>query len=165
MKNNLNFHIMINSDLKWKLEHLKQLLDSKSITDSEYNTLKEEILFKINNFEDLIPEKESNQFDGEQQRNQDKSIIYNKQKSKKNYSGVYIAIFLLIGLWFLNLKNNKNNYESNSNNDSVKTSNDINDSRSNNLTTTCKICGRSFSGDGYDKIDGIWQKNKRLLYQ
>lgn len=154
---------MIDSNLKTNLEHIKELLDSESISESEYNLLKEEILFKKNNFEDLISKKDSNQSDGEKFRNQDKSIIYNDQKSKKNYSVVYIVIFsLFIGFWIWNSKDKHNNYDSNLINDTINSSNDINDSSSINSTTTCKICGRSFSGDGYDKIDGIWQKNKNI---
>ena len=28
--------------------------------------------------------------------------------------------------------------------------------------TVCKMCTREFTGDGYDKIDGVWQKNTSM---
>ena len=154
----------MDNNLKFQLEEIKKLYDSKSITESEYNLLKEEILFKKNDIQNLIPKnKESNKYRGESFTDKDKPLINIRQKSNKNNSIVYIVVFFLfIGFWFLKSKDSHNNYDSNSINDTINSSADINDSSSYNSSTICKICGNKFNGDGYDKIDGIWQKNTSM---
>jgi hypothetical protein len=151
-------------NIKFQLEELKKLFEAKSITESEYDLLKEEILFKKNNIQDIIPKNnESNQYKGESLTEKNKPLINIRQKEKNNNSIVYIIVFFLfIGFCIFKSKDNHNNYDSNSINDTINSSEDINDSSSYNSSTICKICGIKFSGDGYDRIDGTWQKNTSM---
>ena len=83
----------MDNNLKFQLEEIKKLYDSKSITESEYNLLKEEILFKKKNIQNLIPKnKESNKYKGESFTDKDKPLINIRQKSNKNNSIVYIVV-------------------------------------------------------------------------
>lgn len=155
---------MIDSNSVSKLEQIKQLLDSKVITESEYKLLKQEILFKKDSTDEIkknvsVPPKSSvENFVG--------SKKINSAKPEKNSgSNAYVAVvvfflFLFFGIW--NSKESHTDSNSNASNDTVSSAIESSNDSSNNSATTCKICGRNFYGDGYDKIDGIWQRNTSM---
>lgn len=87
---------MLDTDLKSKLENIKKLLDANSITQSEYNELKEEILFKKMNFGNINVnniENTKNVFDKQ----------YNVQRQQLNQNNYLISIILfclMAGFWY-----------------------------------------------------------------
>jgi len=153
---------VIDSNSKSKLENLKQLFDSNLISETEYHVLKEEILFNADannkNFE-----KENISTISNNHTNNEKSYVNNEQNLKEKNTIVYIIIgFFIIGLWFWNSKNNSSDNNSNTIIDTLNTISTTDGNISETTATVCKICSREFTGDGYDKIDGIWQKNTSL---
>jgi hypothetical protein len=165
---------MINSITKSKLQELKQLFDSNLISELEYNTLKEEILFdkkpnsphnneKINqisiNKENDI---NSNSYD-ENYKNKEDTSINLKTQNEDTSKYFYFAFFIIFAIIMMNIFSNDNSNQDNNLNSSIDTtststtSNDVS-----SLETICKICGRNFTGYGYDRIDGIWQKNTSM---
>lgn len=153
---------MIDSNSKSKLENLKQLFDSKLISEAEYHVLKEEILFNTDannkNFE-----KENISTISNNHTNNEKSYVNNEQNSKEKNTLVYIIIgFFIIGLWFWNSKNNSSDNNSNTVDETLNTISTTDENISETSSTVCKICSREFTGDGYDKIDGQWQRNKDI---
>jgi hypothetical protein len=154
----------MDNNIKFQLEEIKKLFEAKSITESEYDLLKEEILFKKKNIQNLIPKnKESNKYKGESFTDKDKPLINIRQNSKEKHTLVYIIIgFFIIGLWFWNSKNNSSDNNSNTGIDTLNTISTTDENISETSATVCKICGNKFNGDGYDKIGGIWQKNTSM---
>jgi hypothetical protein len=154
---------MIDSNIKSKLENIKQLYDSKTISESEYNVLKEEVLFEQNIIDKSFKKETTNQVNNQNSIYKQKSVITNSNSAKGNDSIVYIVVFcLLIGVWLMIKTDNNNSYNSNSIDNTLDTLSIVNESISDDSSTTCKICGDNFFGDGYDKIDGIWQKNTSM---
>lgn len=132
-----------------KLKKLKTLLDNGLINQDEFNKLKNEILFS----DDLetTPQKEI-------------QIV----KKKSNNIMLLVSIVGIV-LFVYNLNKIKDSFESNldevnkssqSNQDSENVS-PVDNSNANN-SSTCKICGQKFTGDGYDEIDGVWQRNTNI---
>lgn len=162
-----------------KLKELKTLLDSGVLNQDEFNKLKNEILFdegkcdetlkdyyKINDEEKI--DSTNSFFSDVENNNLSNEYIKNNTNDKKKanlFINIEIIIAVLLGFFIWVEYSNKSNL--NDNNESTKNSNfypktsTINNSQE-NILTTCKICGRSFSGDGYDKIDGVWQRNTNM---
>jgi hypothetical protein len=153
---------MIDSNIKSKLERIKQLLDSKSISESEYDVLKEEILFNMDTNNKNL-KKENKSTISNNIINNEKYHVDNEQNSKEKNTFVYIIIgFFIIGLWFWNSKNNSSDNNSNTVDETLNTISTTDENISETSSTVCKICSREFTGDGYDKIDGQWQRNKDM---
>ena len=153
---------MIDSNIKSKLERIKQLLDSKSISESEYDVLKEEILFNMDTNNKNL-KKENKSTISNNIINNEKYHVNNEQNSKEKNTFVYIIIgFFIIGLWFWNSKNNSSDNNSNTVIDTLNTISTTDGNISETSATVCKICSREFTGDGYDKIDGQWQRNRDI---
>lgn len=147
-----------NEDTKIELEKIKKLLDTNVISESEYNVLKEEILFKRNskkedlnikpNFESVKSSETKTYYDS------------NKQSSNNFYSYI-IIVCIVIGFLVWNSNDNSDDIQSESG--IISTTETLSVETDSYVSTTiCKICGNEFSGDGYDKIDGIYQKNTNI---
>jgi hypothetical protein len=148
---------MIDNNIKIELEKIKQLLDTKVISESEYIVLKEEILFKRNSKKEdlnIKPKFESSK------ESDTKAYHHNNEKSSNN-TYTYLFIFCFI-IGFLVWNSNDNSDETQSESDIISTENSSVETDSYVSTTICKICGNEFSGDGYDKIDGIYQRNTNI---
>jgi len=148
---------MINEDTKIELEKIKQLLDTKVISESEYIVLKEEILFKRNSKKEdlnIKPKFESS-------KESDTKTYHHTNKKSSNSTYTYLFIFCFI-IGFLVWNSNDNSDDIQTESDILSTENSTIETDSYVSTTICKICGNEFSGDGYDKIDGIFQRNTNL---
>jgi hypothetical protein len=153
---------MLDSDLKSKLENIKKLLEANSITQSEYDKLKEEILFKKNFVDFKVNDNENTKNVLDKNSNFGGQYIDQRQPLNQNNWLISIILFFLMGgFWIWTSKDDNGNINSSTQiNDTLSSSIDNNDSF--NSKTNCKICGENFSGDGYDKIDGVWQKNTNM---
>ncbi len=147
-----------------KLIEVKDLLNKGLINQEEFDKLKKEILF-VNNEnsyqEQNAPKKTTSErkiFEEITYKNNEKSNIENPSKNKNNRGLILFAVFFGVLIFFSNL--NKNDKSKESTIDSTTTSTE-NKAIENN-STKCLICGRIFTGDGYDKIDGVWQKNTNM---
>jgi hypothetical protein len=167
-----------------KLKDLKDLSDRGLINELEFSKLKNDILFSSKNNEVPIKESENKKTPRtKEELNRDlangliSGFEYNElcneliKKSNGNstedHSAKFLVIILVIvGVLFftfsINKSNNPNNNSAAQDTLSSSSSTPTIDNSSENTTTTCKICGRNFSGDGYDKIDGAWQRTSRL---
>lgn len=148
---------MIDSNVKSKLENLKQLYDSKAISETEYNVLKEEVLFRHN--ENKI--QTCNQSNNQNSVQKQKSAINTRKRTKENDFIAYILIFCFLIGFFLLRKSNSSN-DSGSSEISTDSTTVVNETTSYDSRTVCRICGTKFYGDGYDRIDGVWQKNTSM---
>ena len=157
-----------------KLKGLKSLLDNGLLNQDEFEKLKNEILFANNkgsnqeqnepkktnierNILEEITYKNRNVLE-DISKNNTKSNIETPSKNKNNNGLILLAVFLGVLIFFSNL--NKNDKSKESTIDSTITSSE--NKPIENSSTKCIICGRIFSGDGYDKIDGVWQKNTNM---
>lgn len=148
---------MIDNNIKSELEKIKELLDTNVISESEYNVLKEEILFKINSKKEDLKIKPK--FESSNVSETKTFYDYNKQSSHNFYSYIIIICFVI---GFLVLNSNDNSDDTQSESDITSTESSSVETDSYVPTTICKICGNEFSGDGYDKIDGIYQRNTNI---
>lgn len=148
---------MIDSNKKSKLENLKQLYDSKAISETEYNVLKEEVLFNYNEVKIQTDNQSSSQNSAEKQ----KPAISTRKRTKENDFIAYILVFCFVVGFFLLRKSNNSN-DSVSSDISIDSTTVVNDTISYDSQTICKVCGTKFYGDGYDRIDGVWQKNTSM---
>ncbi len=148
---------MIDNNIKSELEKIKELLDTNVISESEYNVLKEEILFKINSKKEDLKIKPK--FESSNVSETKTFYDYNKQSSHNFYSYIIIICFVI---GFLVWNSNDNSDDTQSESDITSTESSSVETDSYVPTTICKICGNEFSGDGYDKIDGIYQRNTNI---
>lgn len=135
-----------------KLEDLIELYKSNSITKEEYDLLKNELLIdsnkKVDNnsakpiIESKIPEQIETQ-----NNHQEKTF------NESNRGFISIIVFCVIFILFIvNIKKQENPTEvtapdTTTVNSTIETS-----------SNTCSICGRNFSGNGYEEIsEGVWQ--------
>lgn len=148
---------MIDNNIKSELEKIKKLLDTNVISESEYSVLKEEILFKRNSKKEdlnIKPKFESS-------KASDTKSYHHTNKKSSNNTYTYLFIFCFI-IGFLVWNSNDNSDDRQSESDITSTESSSVETDSYVPTTICKICGNEFSGDGYDKIDGIYQRNTNI---
>jgi hypothetical protein len=158
-----------------KLKELKTLLDNGVLNQDEFNKLKNEILFS----DDVIPKNDSGYntfsksegFDNEQNdstKSDIKSNVYEdiafkyvqNVKKKSNNNLILFIVIAGIIIFFYNYDINSNTINSNDSIQDSKTT--TTEELVENESTICTICGRNFTGDGYDKIDGVWQRNTNM---
>ena len=96
--------------------------------------------------------------------NKQKSVKYNDYSNNDNsLKNIFIIVGVIMAFFIWTINKDKSSLDQNNISTPTidTTSTQINNSQENYMTT-CKICGRSFSGDGYDKIDGVWQRNTNM---
>lgn len=131
-----------------KLKELKELFDNGLLGEDEFADLKNEILFK-NNKDNSVP----NQTTTPNYQNED-------VKSKKGNIGTTIlftflgiALFVIIKKSFTSSNISPVATEINASSKSSETDNSLTD-----YSNECSICGRNFTGKGYEEISaGNWQ--------
>lgn len=149
---------MINEDTKIELEKIKKLLDTNIISEKEYNILKEEILFKRNSKKENFNSKPKFEF---VKSSETKTYYDSNKQSSNNFYSYIIIVCIVIGFLVWNSNDNSDDIQSES--DIISTTETLSVETDSYVSTTiCKICGNEFSGDGYDKIDGIYQKNTNI---
>jgi 5-methylcytosine-specific restriction endonuclease McrA len=165
-----------------KLKELKALLDNGVLNQDEFDKLKNEMLFsedKINSnlsVDSITFTKagsHKNRINESGKSNSERNVfeeiaIKNNQKinykipQKNNNNLIYFAVFIGVILFFFFQNNNNVVNDSNQNSSQDNTTKSSSDSYIESSSTICKICGRNFTGDGYDKIDGVWQRNTNM---
>lgn len=166
-----------------KLKDLKDLFDRGLINELEFSKLKNNILFSGKNNEVPIKESENKKTSRtKEELNRDlangliSGFEYNElcndliEKSNSNSNEDHSAKFLVIILVICAIlfgaysikKSSPQNNSAVQDTLSTTTSAPILNATIEKTTTKCKICGINFSGDGYDKIDGVWQRTSRL---
>ncbi len=137
--------------IKNKLQDLKSLFDSKLITEEEYVTLKNEILFKIDLDEQPQKDFKSNYINND---------FYDSKtpKSKTNSTGIYIVIGLCIAFYFAFLSS-KDNTKDNILIETQTTKVDVPELVTTNPTEVCNICGKTFHNRGYEEVsEGVFKE-------
>ena len=170
-------------DMYEKLKGLKELFDKGLLNEDEFSKLKSEILFgskieaqSINESNKTNKQQSKEELNKAFSNGEISGYQYNElsnelaEKSNNNSNEDHSVRFLLItlvvaGVLFFTFSIKKSNAQNNSavqDTLSTTTSAPIINNTIEKTNTTCKICGRTFSGDGYDKIDGVWQRTSRL---
>lgn len=167
-----------------KLKDLKDLFDKGLLNENEYSNFKNEILFEPKKVDDRIIETDipkiqktkselnsdfaNGLISGYEYNEMSNQLMEkNNNSSNEDHSVKYFLIIIIIAVvlfttFSINKSNNQNNNSTIQDTLSSSSSNPPIDNTSENTTTTCKVCGRNFSGDGYDKIDGVWQRNSSM---
>lgn len=141
-----------------KLKEFKDLFDKGLINKEEFSKLKNEILFDLKFKKDSTSNQKHN-VEIDIKENSSTTIPNETVNNGKKIYTFFIILFCALILGLSIKKDFPKEVKGESNNST--TSPTINSS-SQKTTTVCKICGRNFTGDGYDKIDGVWQKNTSL---
>lgn len=144
-----------------KLKEIKDLFDKGLLNENEYSKFKNEVLFKERTEHNLI-----NHNIQENTKNQQIHLDNEIRTEPKLFSAATLIIIccLLFGFFFFVKNKDNSDVPTQTPPDTTKESNSsssINNSVENN-STICKICGRKFTGDGYDKIDGVWEQNTSI---
>ncbi|MEO8240333.1 MAG: hypothetical protein ABI576_19670 [Flavobacterium sp.] len=138
-----------------RLNDLIELYKSNAITKDEYELLKKELFLDTNvrvNI-DSLESKSGNKVSeiNKNQNNNQKETFYNSNKRILNP----ILIVVCIGLFYLQLHNNKSQKSEEFNSPTV-------DSVSNSIESTsniCSICGKEFNNRGYEEVsEGVWKE-------
>lgn len=165
-----------------RLKKLKSLLDKGLLNQDEFNKLKNEILFSVDktnsnsSVDSITFNKEGsqkNRINESGKSNSERNVfeeiaIKNNLKTnynipqKNNNKLIYFAVFIGVLIFFFFQNNNNVVNDSNQNSSQDTTTKSSSDNYLESSSTICKICGKSFTGDGYDKIDGVWQRNTNM---
>ena len=141
-----------------KLEDIKSLLDSQLISEKEYYSLKEEILF--NDKVKLSKETFSNQNGKNDIKNVFVSQKQLKSSSKANPATIFIAIvFAIVFVLVIEGSKGKSNVNSSNNNEASSSQTTIPVKQE--VGSKCDICGRTFHNRGYEEVsEGVYQEIK-----
>lgn len=149
------------NNTKFQLEEIKKLYDSKSISESEYKSLKDEILFGNKEDSLLNKYKSPNKSDGfKSERN-----VFNEIKNSNNNSfesnngilkiGSYILYFIVFFTIAYNIFKPNDKTENTVN---EETSVDTTSLVSSTPEEVCSICGKTFHHRGYQEVsEGFYQ--------
>ena len=143
------------NDIKFQLEEIKKLFDSKAITESEYKSLKDEILFGRKENSLINEYKSSNKsYDINSERN-----VFNYIKKSNNNSldsdngfkkiGSYLLYFIVFLIVIYNIFKPDNKIENTVNQETViDSSSDV----SSTPQDVCSICAKTFYHRGYQEV-------------
>jgi hypothetical protein len=143
------------NNIKFQLEEIKKLYDSKSITESEYKSLKDEILFGNKEDSLLNKYKSPNKSDGiKSERN-----VFNEVKKGNNNVfennngfkkiGINILYFIVFFTLAYNIFKPNNKIENTVN---EETAIDTTSAVASTPQDVCSICGKTFYHRGYQEV-------------
>jgi hypothetical protein len=143
------------NNIKFQLEEIKKLYDSKSISESEYKSLKDEILFGNNDDSLLNKFKTPNKpYNVKSERNVFNEINNsNNNTIESNYGfkkiGSYLLYFIVFFVLMYNIFNHNNNIENTVNEDTFVDTTSV---ASSTPEEVCSICGKTFNHRGYQEV-------------